>query len=79
MPKNMHVLYGAASVWPCFKNDSILQCLMFCFTGSPYRCYVVNVNRIRPIGDNPLSGKFSLMVNTTTKMTFDISQAGPGK
>lgn len=48
------------------------------FSGSPYRCHVVNVNRIRPVGDNPLSGKFSLMVNTTTKMVFDVSQAGPG-
>lgn len=52
--------------------------IQYLYLGSPFRCFAVNVNKVRPVGDNPLPGKLPLMVNSTIRLAFDVSQAGRG-
>lgn len=48
--------------------------------GSPFKCFVVNVDKIKVIGEPNLSGsRLSLPVHTPTKITLDVSEAGPGE
>lgn len=52
---------------------------LFCFLlGSPFRVYVVSVDKIRVIGD-PLPNRVTMTVNIPYKLLLDLSSAGPGK
>lgn len=46
---------------------------------SPYRCMVVDLNKVLTVGESNLSSRLILGVNSPTTLTFDTSVAGPGK
>lgn len=50
----------------------------FCIKGSPFRAYVVCVDRVRLLGDIP-GGRLPLSVHMPTRLMFDVAHAGPGK
>lgn len=46
---------------------------------SPYKCMVVDLNKVLTIGETNLNSRLVLGVNAPTTLSFDTSAAGPGE
>jgi len=46
---------------------------------SPYKCVIIDLNKVLSIGESNLNSRLILGVNAPTTLLFDTSVAGPGK
>ncbi|XP_072156699.1 filamin-B isoform X2 [Bemisia tabaci] len=62
---------GVYEIHISWKSKAIL--------GSPFHCNVVCLDKVKVIGEPSSLNRLPLVISTPTRITFDISQAGPGE